>query len=137
MNKRMGAGIVMAMGLAASAGAQAPARRPLDFDHVIPNIPGKSVKTVVVNYGPGQASPAHAHSKSAFIVGYVLEGEILSAVNGQTPKVYRKGEYFTEDPGDHHTSSANASKTSPAKLLAIFIVDTKDSTLTTPLPAKP
>jgi quercetin dioxygenase-like cupin family protein len=113
----------------------APARR-LDFEHVIPNIPGKSFKTVVVNYAPGQVSAAHAHAKSAFIVAYVLEGEIQSAVNGQAPKIYKSGEYWTENPGDHHTTSGNASKTNPAKLLAIFVVDTKDTVLTTALPSE-
>jgi quercetin dioxygenase-like cupin family protein len=36
-------------------------------------------------------------------------------------------------PGDRHAVSANASKTKPAKLLAVFVVDTKDQELTTPL----
>jgi len=121
---------------ASSVAAQSPApARRLDFNQVIPNVPGKSVKTVVVNYAPGQVSAAHAHAKSAFIVAYVLEGEIRSGVNGQPAKTYKAGEYWTENPGDHHTTSGNASKTAPAKLLAIFVVDTKDTVLTTPLPA--
>jgi quercetin dioxygenase-like cupin family protein len=122
----------------ASASAQAAPARKLDFSEVIPNIPGKSLKTVVVNYAPGQVSAPHAHAKSAFILAYVLEGEIMSGVNGQPARTYKVGEHWTENPGDHHTTSGNASKTNPAKLLAIFVVDTKDSTLTTPLPpAKP
>jgi len=122
---------------ASSVAAQSPApARRLDFNQVIPNVPGKSVKTVVVNYAPGQVSAAHAHAKSAFIVAYVLEGEIRSGVNGQPAKTYKAGEYWTENPGDHHTTSGNASKTAPAKLLAIFVVDTKDTVLTTPLPAE-
>jgi quercetin dioxygenase-like cupin family protein len=136
MNKRSWLGIVASVMLVASAAASAqstpPARR-LDFNEIIPNIPGKSLKTVVVNYAPGQASPPHAHAKSAFVVAYVLEGEIRSAVNGQPAKTYKAGEYWSENPGDHHTTSGNASKTNPAKLLAIFVVDTKDSLLTTPL----
>jgi quercetin dioxygenase-like cupin family protein len=93
------------------------------FDHVIPNIPGKSVKTVLVTYAPGDSSGAHLHAKSAFIVAYVLEGEIVSGLNGQPARTYRAGEYWTESPGDHHDVSANCSKTKPAKLLAIFVVD--------------
>lgn len=121
---------------AASAQAQPSApRRGLDFSAAIPNIPGKSFKTVVVNYAPGQVSPPHAHAKSAFVIAYVLEGEINSAVNGQPARTYKAGEYWTENPGDHHTTSGNASKTAPAKLLAMFILDTADSVLTTPLPA--
>jgi quercetin dioxygenase-like cupin family protein len=120
--------------LSVVAAAQSSPRRP-DFDQVIPNIPGKSLKTVVVNYAPGQVSPPHAHAKSAFVLAYVLEGEVTSAVNGQAPRTYRVGEHWTENPGDHHTTSGNASKTNPAKLLAIFVLDTKDTVLTTPLPS--
>ncbi|MGN6121497.1 MAG: cupin domain-containing protein, partial [Sphingomonas oligoaromativorans] len=46
------------------------------FAHAIPNIPGKSLKAVVVRYAPGGTSPAHHHASSAFIYAYVLEGEI-------------------------------------------------------------
>jgi quercetin dioxygenase-like cupin family protein len=35
-------------------------------------------------------------------------------------------------PGDRHKVSANASKTKPAKLLAVFVVDTNETELTTP-----
>lgn len=101
-----------------------------DFAAAISNIPGKSVKTVLVTYGPGKGSPAHTHAKSAFIVAYVLEGSITSSVNGEPPKTFAAGQYWTEKPGDHHGVSANASKTDPAKLLAIFVVDTDDGPLT-------
>lgn len=103
-----------------------------DFSHVITNIPGKSVKTVLVTYAPGDSSPAHTHAKSAFIVAYVLEGAILSGVNGGAPQTFKAGEYWTESPGDKHGVSANASKTEPAKLLAIFVVDDNDGPLTVP-----
>jgi quercetin dioxygenase-like cupin family protein len=35
-------------------------------------------------------------------------------------------------PGDRHAVSANASDTKPAKLLAVFVVDTDEKELTTP-----
>ena len=35
-------------------------------------------------------------------------------------------------PGDRHVVSANASETEPAKLLAVFVVDTSETVLTTP-----
>src|SRR5262249_34256765 len=37
---------------------------------------------------------------------------------------------FSELPGDRHGVSANASKTKPAKLLAVFVVDTNETELT-------
>jgi hypothetical protein len=36
-------------------------------------------------------------------------------------------------PGDGHTVNENASKTEPAKLLAVFVVDTDEKELTTPI----
>jgi quercetin dioxygenase-like cupin family protein len=36
-------------------------------------------------------------------------------------------------PGDRHSVSANASETEPAKLLAVFVVNTDEKELLTPL----
>lgn len=102
------------------------------FAHAIPNIPGKSLKAVVVRYAPGGTSPAHHHASSAFIYAYVLEGEIRSQVNDEPARVYHAGESWYETPGAHHKVSENASKTKPAKLLAVFVVDSADTVLTTP-----
>jgi quercetin dioxygenase-like cupin family protein len=101
------------------------------FDHVLPNVPGKSMKGVLVEYQPGASSPAHTHPKSAFIYATVLEGAIRSKVNDGPEKVYRAGESFAELPGDHHGVSANNSKTEPARLLAVFVVDTNEKNLVT------
>lgn len=103
------------------------------FEQAISNIPGKSLIAVVVDYAPGGASPSHTHAKSAFIFGYVLSGEIESQVNDGPRRVYRAGESFYETPGSRHPVSRNASKTAPAKLLAVFVVDTDDKQLTTPV----
>jgi quercetin dioxygenase-like cupin family protein len=103
------------------------------FQQPITNIPGKSLIAVVVDYAPGGASPSHVHAKSAFIFGYVLSGEIESQVNDGPKRVYRAGESFYETPGSRHPVSRNASKTESAKLLAVFVVDTDDKVLTTPV----
>lgn len=102
------------------------------YQHELPNVPGKSMKGVLVEYGPGGYSPGHTHAKSAFIYATVLEGAILSQVNGGPVTTYKAGQNFSELPGDRHGVSANASKTNPAKLLAVFVVDTNDKELTTP-----
>ncbi len=103
----------------------------LVFDHVLPNVPGKSMRGVLVEYQPGASSPAHTHPKSAFIYATVLEGEIRSKVNDGPEKIYRAGESFAELPGDHHGVSANNSKTQRARLLAVFDVDTDEKNLVT------
>ena len=109
------------------------AKVTLVYQHELPNVPGKSVKGVLVEYGPGGFSPGHVHPKSAFIYATVLEGAIRSQVNDGPVTVYKAGQSFSEFPGDRHRVSANASKTTPAKLLAVFVVDTNETELTTPL----
>jgi quercetin dioxygenase-like cupin family protein len=104
-----------------------------NFEAAIPNIPGKSLIAVEVNYAPGAASPSHTHAKSAFIYAYVISGAIESKVNGGETRVYRAGESWSEAPGATHSVSRNASKTKPAKLLAVFVLDTNDNPLTTPI----
>jgi quercetin dioxygenase-like cupin family protein len=37
----------------------------LAYQHELPNVPGKSIKGVLVEYGPGGYSPGHTHPKSA------------------------------------------------------------------------
>jgi len=123
------ASLVMAAGPAAHA---SDAKATLVYDHVLPNVPGKSMKAVLVEYEPGGSSPGHTHPKSAFIYATVLEGAIRSQVNNGPVKVYRAGESFSENPGDRHGVSANASTTKPARLLAVFVVDTGETNLTTP-----
>ncbi len=103
----------------------------LVFDRALPNVPGKSMKGVLVEYQPGGSSPAHAHPASAFIYATVLEGAIRSKVNDGPEKVYHAGESFAEVPGDHHGVSANDSDTQPARLLAVFVVDTDETNLVT------
>jgi quercetin dioxygenase-like cupin family protein len=120
-----------------SALADAPtsknAKVSLVYQHELPNVPGKSIKGVLVEYGPGGYSPGHLHPRSAFIYATVLEGAIRSQVSGGLVKTYTAGENFSEMPGDRHLVSANASESELAKLLAVFVVDTKDTELTTPL----
>jgi quercetin dioxygenase-like cupin family protein len=103
------------------------------FEHAIPNIQGKSLVAIVVDYAPGGASPSHMHSKSAFIFAYVVSGAIESQVNDGPKRVYHAGESWYETPGSIHRVSRNASTTEPAKLLAVFVADTGDKALTTPV----
>jgi quercetin dioxygenase-like cupin family protein len=120
----------------ASAGAAAHGPGDIvkpNFEQAIPNLPGKSLVAVEVEYPPGGASIPHMHAKSAFIYAYVVSGAVESKVNDGAARVYRAGESWSEPPGASHPVSRNASKTQPAKLLAIFVVDTNDKELTTPV----
>jgi len=88
----------------------------------LPNVPGKSLTAVVVNYAPGGKSISHHHAGSVFV--YVLSGAIRSENSATGPaKVYQAGETFFEPPGSEHLVSENASATEPASLLAVFVAD--------------
>ncbi|MBX4867310.1 cupin domain-containing protein [Rhizobium bangladeshense] len=121
--------LVLAAGTQVHAGGE-KAKVSVVFDQKLPNVPGKSMKGVLVEYQPGGMSPGHTHPDSAFIYATVLEGSIRSAVNDGPVKTYKAGESFAEFPGDHHSVSANASTTEPARLLAVFVLDTDETELT-------
>jgi quercetin dioxygenase-like cupin family protein len=119
-------------GVLADAPKSKNAKVTLVYEHELPNVPGKSMKGVLVEYGPGGSSPGHTHPKSAFIYATVLEGAIRSQVNDGPVTTYKAGQSFSELPGDRHAVSANASEAKRAKLLAVFVVDTNETELTTP-----
>jgi quercetin dioxygenase-like cupin family protein len=119
--------------LASATSAHAPTETVTpNFSHAVTNIPGKSLVAVEVLYPPGGASAPHSHAKSAFIYAYVVSGAIESQVDNEPARIYTAGQAFYEEPGAQHRISRNASKSAPAKLLAVFIVDTGDTPLTTP-----
>jgi quercetin dioxygenase-like cupin family protein len=117
---------------AVCASAQDPEQVKVVFQHALPNVEGKSMVAVVVRYAPGGKSPAHHHAPSSFIYAYVLSGSIRSQVGDEPPKIYTVGESFYEVPGSHHRISENASDKVPASMLAVFVVDSKDTNLTSP-----
>ena len=121
----------IALGLSPALAQNLEQVKPV-FEHVIPNVEGKSMVAVVVTYPPGGKSLAHHHARSAFIYAYVLSGAIRSQVDDEPAKVYQVGEGFYEMPGSHHRISENASDRDPASLLAVFVVDSKDTPLTIP-----
>lgn len=122
--------LAVTAGVSSAEQSQSGAVTPA-FSREIPNIPGKSLVAVVVDYPPGGKTPPHHHAASAFVTGYVLSGAIRSQVDGGKVQVFKAGESWSEKPGAHHDISENASATEPAKLLAIFVVDSKDTSLTT------
>jgi quercetin dioxygenase-like cupin family protein len=123
-------GLLFVSGASSHDAASNKAKITVVFDHALPNVKGKSMKGVLVEYQPGGSSPAHTHPDSAFIYATVLKGAIRSKVNDGPEKTYRAGENFAEMPGDRHAVSANASDTEPASLLAVFVLDTDEKVLT-------
>ena len=87
----------------------------------LPDVPGKQVVMVIVNYAPGQASLPHRHAGSVF--AYVLEGQVVSQLEGQPPITYQAGQSWYETPRVPHLVSKNASATKPARLIAWLLMD--------------
>jgi len=124
------AGLAVAAGLALAAAPPGRAAstgegatvKPL-LSEKLPNVPGKTLSVVEVDYRPGGFSAPHRHPASGFVFAYVVSGAIRSQVEGEPLRVYRAGQSWTEPPNAHHLVSANASKTRPARLIAYIIAD--------------
>ncbi len=118
------AGLVLAAappGRSASTGEGATVKQILS--EKLPNVPGKTLTVVEVDYRPGGFSAPHRHPASGFVFAYVLSGAMRSQVEGEPLRVYSASESWTEPPNSHHIVSANASKTEPARLMAYVIAD--------------
>jgi quercetin dioxygenase-like cupin family protein len=124
--------IVGALAIAPASAQAGPAATK--FEHAIPNLAGKSLIALEVNFAPGETSRPHHHARSAFIYAYVLSGTIRSQVEGEPAHDHHAGDSWYEPPGAHHVLARNPSASQPAKLLAVFVVDSDDRPLTTPDP---
>ena len=80
---------------------------------------GKVATVLTVDYAPGAASDPHVHPGSVF--AYVLEGTVVTQVEGEQPMTYTKGQSWYESPKQPHLVSKNASRTEPAKLLVFLL----------------
>ena len=95
----------------------------LAFRYALANCPGKSAVGVVVDFGSWAATPPHRHGGASVAV-YVLEGAVVNAMNDEPAHVVQAGGSWYEAPGCHHRVSDNCSAEHPARLLAVFVVDT-------------
>jgi quercetin dioxygenase-like cupin family protein len=91
------------------------------FQKDLVDFPGKEGVMITVEYPPGSVDPIHRHNAHAFI--YVLEGSIVMQVRGGKEVTLTPGQTFYEGPDDVHTVGRNASKTKPAKFVAVFVKD--------------
>src|SRR5215467_15580043 len=53
--------LIATVGVGSGIAANKGPKVTLVYDHALPNVPGKGMKGVLVEYGPGDASPAHTH----------------------------------------------------------------------------
>jgi quercetin dioxygenase-like cupin family protein len=108
--------------LAATAdlrGQTAPGGPTTIYTHDLPNLTmdGWEVTVSYVDYPPGRVGSAHRHP--GFVLAYVLQGAVVTKISGQEEQTYTAGQMFFEAPGSVHEVSNNASRTEPARLLAM------------------
>src|SRR5690242_1604826 len=98
-----------------AAGTRVTAKELMRRDLI--GAPGKEVVVSTIDVPPGASSATHRHDAQVFV--YILQGEMIMQVNGGQRLALGPGQMFYESPSDVHTVSANASKTEPAKFLAL------------------
>ncbi len=77
---------------------------------------------ILVEYAPGDVDPVHRHDASVFL--YVLEGTIIMQVKGGKLTTLHPGQTFFEGRDDVHIVGRNASRTKPAKFVAVLVKNT-------------
>lgn len=97
-------------------------KRTLLQKKALPDLPGKEGILATVRYAPGQESVPHEHPGSVY--AYVLNGEVISQLEGEAAVSYKAGDSWYEPPGAGHIVSKNASKTKPATLVVFLITGT-------------
>ncbi|MBA3260029.1 MAG: cupin domain-containing protein [Gemmatimonadales bacterium] len=102
------------------------------FSRALPHMDGQRLETTLleVTYPPGGSSLPHRHPCP--VIGYVVQGDLRTQVEGEPSAVYRAGETFYEAAGAVHLVSANASEENPVRFLAIFTCD-RDTPLSVPV----
>ncbi|GAB2177321.1 cupin domain-containing protein [Dongia sp. agr-C8] len=116
------------------SGAQSNAMaRPRAVQHPIaceklPNVPGKSITTLLVEFTPNAFTPRHRHPGS--VTAYVTKGTLRSQLNDGPVGSFGIGGTWFEPPGTIHSMVENPSPTDTAEIMAIFVADSDCGALT-------
>lgn len=101
-----------------AAAAPEPVVTPL-MSKDTPDVPGREMLMLSVEYPPGAVEHIHRHDAHAFV--YVLEGSVVEQVRGGKEVTLTPGQTFYEGPNDVHTVGRNASTTKPAKFVVVLL----------------
>ena len=77
---------------------------------------------VELNFGPGVSAPAHRHP--GFVLGYVVDGQMRSAINHAADEIVPAGGTFFEPSGALHTTFGSARSDAPVRIVAFLVVPT-------------
>jgi quercetin dioxygenase-like cupin family protein len=81
---------------------------------------GKEVRLLTVEYGPGVHTPPHRHPGWQLI--YVLEGPVVSHMEGEQRRQYETGEWWYE-PREHLHLDAGNDGEGKAKILVFYLTE--------------
>ena len=104
--------------------------KPLSCEK-LPNVPGHSITTALVEFPPNAYTPRHRHPGS--VTAFVIKGALRSQMEGGPAVTYTQAQTWFEAPGAIHAYAENASATEPAELLAIFVAADGCGPLTIPV----
>ena len=91
------------------------------------DLPGREVRMMIVDQGPGASTARHRHP-GHHTFGYVLDGTVEFAIDGQPSVIKKAGDTFYEPPNAIHTTSRNPSTDTRAKVLVFMVADQKNPT---------
>lgn len=102
--------------------APAPARRSGELARHALTGPLEGFDAVVteLNFTPGRPSREHRHP--GFVLGYVIDGEVQTAINHAAREVVPAGGTFFEPLGALHTTFGSASPDAPARAVVFLVV---------------
>ena len=97
----------------------AEARMPPLTVALPPELQNQELIMLKVDLAPGDASQPHRHN--AYVLVYVLSGEVEMSVNDGEILRLGPGETFLETPSDVHSVSRNASDSENASFLVVML----------------
>ena len=87
--------LLLPLSTSGNADAQvAKAKETPLMSKALPDVPGKEAVVETVVLSPGEVVPAHRHNADVF--AYVLEGSMITQVEGGKPQTVHAGEAFYE-----------------------------------------
>jgi quercetin dioxygenase-like cupin family protein len=95
-------------------------RVPLASHTLIPAWPVAAVKTVRLEFDPGEKTGLHFHAMP--VVSFVAEGAFIVQQEGDVERRYEKGEVVLEPAHVKMLRFDNASPTRPATLITTYLV---------------
>jgi quercetin dioxygenase-like cupin family protein len=113
----MAIALLTGLGAMISAAQQSGIKRTILIKQDL-SVEGKEVVMGQAEIAPGSAAGKHYHYGEE--VGYVLEGESVLEIEGQTPITLKAGQSYSIPAGKAH--DARAVGETPAKVLAVYIV---------------